>query len=229
VLRSARLCSLSARSLLSVSRSSIAATMRVSSATCAAMLAMSSSEVRPAGVYAENHARALGGSKRTRPSLWRATPRFPFRFPLSEVGNRKAKWRRREGDRATTTRVRGAMDFRASPPNTFRAKMADRSCHGLGVARDPVPRIYAKQGCGARHRVAPRPSAWRRTAPSQPTVPRWPTERVGAPLGGPQCGRALPHWVTALTYHSGPYSRSPAPLLRSTTSGCAVSPNSHDY
>ena len=58
--RSARFCSLSARSLLSLSRSSIAATVRVRSATCAAMLAMSSSEVTPAGVYAENLTLVLG-------------------------------------------------------------------------------------------------------------------------------------------------------------------------
>ena len=41
----------------------------------------------------------------------------------------------------------------------------------------------------------------------------------GGPLGGPQCGGSLPYWVTALTYHSGPYSR-PAPLSRTTTNGC---------
>ena len=45
--RSARCCWLSARSLLALSRSSIAATVRVRSATCAAMLAMSSSDVTP--------------------------------------------------------------------------------------------------------------------------------------------------------------------------------------
>jgi hypothetical protein len=40
----------------------------------------------------------------------------------------------------------------------------------------------------------------------------------GAPLGGPQFGRALPHWVTALTYHTGPYSL-PAPLSRTAPKG----------
>ena len=63
--RSARFCSLSARSLLSLSRSSIAATVRVRSATCAAMLAMSSSEVTPAGVYAENLAVSTRPPSRT--------------------------------------------------------------------------------------------------------------------------------------------------------------------
>ena len=52
--RSARCCWLSARSLVSVSRASMAVTVPVRSANCAAMLAMSSSTVTPAGVYAEN-------------------------------------------------------------------------------------------------------------------------------------------------------------------------------
>jgi hypothetical protein len=114
------------------------------------------------------------------------------------------------------------------PALTRRKRQPSQQAVEEAIRRKTEHVIHNQDGTIGERTLSARELLWRRSSRPEGTSRRavrndgfrdglpsgW-----GAPLGGPQFGRALPHWVTALTYHTGPYSL-PAPFSRPPQRGC---------